>query len=116
MTELYPYKLVAWANPAEGADEEAFGRWYDETHLVDMVGVQGVRSAQRFRLLRSAPSGAFTRKYLCLYDFEATGDEDARNLVGRLNAADLPLSDTLDVSSVNLAVYKAAGPEVKSKS
>lgn len=103
------YKLIAISNPVEGREEEC-GRWYDETHLRDMVAVPGVVSAQRFELLRGAPSKAFKR-YLAIYEIEATSEEDAKALITRLNATHLPLSDSLDVASVNLSIYKAvAGP------
>lgn len=106
------FKLVAISNPVPGREAEC-GRWYDEIHLREMVGVPGILSAQRYELLRGAPSKAFKR-YLAIYEVEADDEEAARAIITRLNAAQLPLSDALEVSSVNLAVFKASSPLVQS--
>ena len=103
------FTLVAWSNPVEGEDEE-FGAWYDQTHLRDMLGVPGFKTAQRFRLLKLAPSKLLQQRYLCIYEFEADDEEHAAAVIKRLNAHDLPLSDKIDVSSVALGVYEATGP------
>ena len=100
------FKLVAMSNPNPGREEEC-GRWYDSTHLRDMVSVPGILSAQRFELLRSAPSTAFKR-YLAIYEVEAADEAEAKSIITRLNEANLPLAASLDVPSVNLAVFKAA--------
>ena len=104
------FTLVAISNPAEGREQEC-GPWYDSTHLPDMLSVPGVVTAQRFQLLRGAPSKAF-KSYLALYEIEAEDEQSAKAIINTLNAANLPLSDALDVSSVNLAVYQATGPQL----
>lgn len=102
------FTLVAISNPMIGRETEC-GAWYDATHLKDMLTVPGVVSAQRFELLRGAPSKAFKR-YMAIYEVEAEDEDAARRIINTLNAANLPLAESLDVSSVNLAVYKATGP------
>lgn len=101
------FTLVAISNPTAGREAEC-GPWYDATHLKDMLTVPGVVSAQRFELLRGAPSKAF-KQYMALYEVEAEDEQAARAIINTLNAANLPLSETLDVSSVNLGVYRAVG-------
>lgn len=108
------FKLIAVSNPMPGHEQEC-GLWYDQTHLQDMVAVPGIISAQRFELVRGAPSKAFKR-YLAIYEVEAADEAEARGLIDRLNAANLPLSETLDVPSVNLGVYReTAAPIGKRK-
>lgn len=102
------YTLVGISNPAEGRAAEC-ASWYDEKHLPDMVTIEGVISAQRFELLRGAPSKAF-KQYMALYEIEAESDESARAIINRLNAANLVLSPSLDVPSVNLGVFKPVFP------
>lgn len=101
------FTLIAISNPAEGSGADC-GDWYDEVHLQDMLAVPGVLSAQRFELLRGAPSKAFKR-YLAVYEVEAADEAAAKGIIDRLNAANLVLSDMLDVSSVNLGVFRATG-------
>lgn len=101
------FTLVATSNPTEGRETEC-GRWYDATHLGDMLTVPGVISAQRFELLRSAPGKAF-KQYLAIYEIEADDEQAARGIINTLNAANLPLSTSLDVPSVNLGVFRACG-------
>ena len=101
------FLLTAISNPAESREADC-GPWYDQVHIPDMLGVPGVVTAQRFELLRGAPSKAFKR-YLTLYEVEAEDEEAARRIINTLNGANLPLSDALDVPSVNLGVYRATG-------
>ena len=103
------FTLVAISNPMPDREDEC-GAWYDTAHLKDMLTVPGVVSAQRFELLRGAPSKAFKR-YLALYEVEAEDEQAARGIIGTLNDANLVLSESLDVPSVNLGVYKATGPQ-----
>lgn len=102
------FKLVAISNPMPDREAEC-GAWYDHTHLRDMLGIPGVVSAQRFELLRGAPSRAFKR-YLAIYEIEAADEAQATDIIGRLNAAALVLDETLDVSSVNLGVFRECTP------
>lgn len=101
------FKLIAVSNSVEGREHECT-TWYDDTHLRDMLQVPGVVSAQLFELLRGAPSKAF-KHYLAIYEIEAEDEEAARMIINALNAANLTLSESLDVSSVNLGVFRAAG-------
>lgn len=106
------FTLVAISNPIEGREQEC-GEWYDATHLADMLTVPGVVSAQRFELLRSAPGKAFKR-YLALYEVEAEDEQGAGAIINSLNAANLKLSESLEVASVNLGVFRATGlPQVR---
>ncbi|RJG02653.1 DUF4286 family protein [Noviherbaspirillum sedimenti] len=102
--------LAALSNPVNGKENEC-GDWYDQTHIPDMLEVPGVLSAQRFQLLRLAPSKTFHQRYLCLYNFEAENEESAKAIIEILNKQNLPLSTALAVETVALAVYKATGPE-----
>ncbi len=63
--------LVVLSNATEGNDE-AFNKWYTNTHLPDVLKVKGFIGAQRFALSNVQMGGATGQpyRYLALYDVE----------------------------------------------
>ena len=56
--------LVVYTNPVEGEEDE-YNKWYDETHLPDIVDVPGVVSGSRLKLNPVAGTGeGATHQYL----------------------------------------------------
>jgi hypothetical protein len=43
--------LIVTARPESPETLDAFNRWYDETHIPEMVALPGIASAQRYRAL-----------------------------------------------------------------
>jgi hypothetical protein len=63
--------LVVLSNAQEGEDE-AFNRWYTETHLGDVLKVPGYAAAQRFKLSDAQiADGDAPYRYLALYEVES---------------------------------------------
>lgn len=66
--------MVALTNPVAG-QEDRFNQWYTGTHVPDVLSVDGIASAQRFRVTRAhsgdAPEPAY--RYVALYDVDPGG-------------------------------------------
>jgi hypothetical protein len=89
------FVFAVLTNPVEGREDE-FNAWYDEVHLPDVLGVDGVVSAQRFRYHDTAEKASPWR-YLALYEWEADSVEDARASLDRAREAGrVPLHPSLD--------------------
>ena len=89
--------LIAFTGPISRAVEDEYNEWYDTVHLRDVLAVEGVRSAARFRLADDqmfdddAPG-----EYLAIYEIEA----DDLAAVGRAmqdahRRGDMPVSRAL---------------------
>jgi hypothetical protein len=63
-------------NPVEGEEEE-FNRWYTEDHIPDVLGVDGILSAQRLEYIDSLFSEGCQFKYAAIYEVEADNLEAA---------------------------------------
>lgn len=63
------HMLVVLTNAAEGRDAE-FNEWYTETHLADVLGVDGFIAAQRFALAPMNEGEKIPARYLALYEIE----------------------------------------------
>jgi hypothetical protein len=64
------HTFVVFTNPTEGREDE-FNDWYDNTHLNDVVNVEGFVAAQRFKLAETDPPQEFPHRYLALYEVES---------------------------------------------
>jgi len=70
--------LVVLTNPVTGMDDE-YNSWYNDTHLEDVVGLEGFTSAKRFRFESAHGSSENpTQSYLALYEVEENQYENAR--------------------------------------
>jgi hypothetical protein len=94
------------------AREAEFNEWYENVHLPDLLGVEGIVAAQRFKLTGPGPQ-TLTRsgepavaQYLAIYELD-TEDTDA--VLARIGAArsGWQMSDSLQL--VSGARYVAAG-------
>jgi hypothetical protein len=106
------YKLVVLYNPVEGKELE-FNRWLDETHVPDLLAVEGIVGAQRLRLAmtQTQPADETVHRYLTLYDIE-TEDIEAFHrmlLAGRVHRRS---SDTVDRSNNSARYFEVLGSEV----
>lgn len=83
---------------AHSGQQEDFERWYDECHLDDVVSVEGVYSATRYRLHQHvAGLDAPTWCSLAIYDIDA---EDPEAVIARISAQagtpEMPTSDAMN--------------------
>jgi hypothetical protein len=79
--------MLVFANPIPGHETE-FNDWYTNTHMGDLVQLQGWMGAQRFRLVTNVqprPTAAgYAHGYLIIWDLEET---DANLALSRMTAA-----------------------------
>jgi hypothetical protein len=69
--------------------EEAFNRWYDETHVPDILTTEGFSGARRYKLSGPAPRGQDpVYRYLALYEIDTDDTREAMQRLGK-TATDL---------------------------
>lgn len=109
------YRLVVMASPIRGREQEC-ARWYQETHLPEMVALPGILSAQRYQRaanLREGSETCATYAYLTIYEVET---DDVQNVIRRITetaqAGGFDMSDALDREGTYAVFYEACGPEV----
>jgi len=105
------YKMITLSNPTEGREEE-YNEWYQNIHLADLVALDGIRSARRYRFARTLKEGD-AYPYMAVYEIE-TDDIDA--LLAELGTAAgdgrIRMSDAIDTAGATALVYEEFGPEV----
>jgi hypothetical protein len=106
------YKLVVISSPAPGSSEEEYNRWYEDEHLGDVLKVEGIVAAERFKATSRQPEiGARMARYLAIYEIE-TDDLEAvvADLESRAGTEVMMISDTLDVTSTGAMIYESTRP------
>jgi hypothetical protein len=108
------YKLVVLYNPVEGKELE-FNQWLDHTHVPDLLQVEGITSAERFRLAftQTTPPGYTDHRYMTIYDIE-TDDIHAfhdRLMAGKPSRARSDAVDRSDNSARYFEVISEKSPE-----
>jgi len=104
------YKLVVMTTPIEGREQE-YNDWYREVHLNDLLEVDGIKSAQRFRLSRVVAPAGKPLPYLAIYDVETDNiDKTLEDLQNRATSGRMFISPALSVEEAFGAVYEELGP------
>ncbi len=97
--------LVVLSNVKGGADA-AFNEWYTNTHLGDILAVDGFSAAQRFKLSDSQVGDATSPyAYLALYEIDT---DDLSGPIAALQAAGqgaMEISDALDIENTVAWLY-----------
>lgn len=109
--------FLVLSNPVDGRDDE-YNRWYDEVHIRDVCEVPGVVSAQRYRVRPDIPpadvvpadgesgDGHLPQRHLAVYELDDDPAKVFGEFITRVGDGRLPLSDTLDMSSVIMSVWE----------
>ncbi|ORV50447.1 hypothetical protein AWC03_22735 [Mycobacterium europaeum] len=109
--------FLVLSNPIEGADE-SFNKWYDTTHVPEVLDVPGVVAAQRYRLSEvtvpddedlPAQLPPPTHRYLVIYELDREPDAVMAEFLKRVMAGKLSLGETLDLSTVSLTGWTPLG-------
>lgn len=103
------YVILALTNPTKGKEDE-FNRWYDQSHIADVIDVPGFVSARRFRLAeRQYQQNRMPNRhrYLALYEIE-TDDIDAvlDELYSRVGTPAMLMSDAIDLDGLHAPVFE----------
>lgn len=102
--------LVVQANPSNPEGEDEFNRWYNETHLPDVLRVDGFSAAQRFRLVEGVALAdglpVPSQRYLAVYELDTDDLESAsQRLQDSVFQGGIVISDTLDLQSISVSFY-----------
>jgi hypothetical protein len=81
------YVMLVFANPIAGREAE-FNDWYTNTHMGDLLQLQGWVGAQRFRIVTNVQprlsTAGYLHGYLIIWELEET---DASTALARMTAA-----------------------------
>lgn len=102
------YQLHLHTRPIAGHEEE-YHRWYDETHLAEVVGLDRFLTGERLEPVPLSPDTSAPETYLAVYEIET---DDLPATLGQLRTAGLQLSDALDTASVRTEVFRSLGAKV----
>jgi hypothetical protein len=96
--------MVVFSNPAEGRDDE-FNLWYDDTHIPEVLEIDGVVTARRYELGVEDPDAP--HRYLAVYELDQPCTEVLERLVERASDGGLTMSDALDATTASMRVWRA---------
>ena len=100
------YILVVPSSAHAGKDDD-YNRWYDETHLGDLLAIPGVVSGKRYDADPASPNPP-EAGYLAVYEIET---DDPGKVLGELGrraqAGEMVISPALDSASAKMWLYKA---------
>ena len=87
--------LVVLTNPVEGREDE-YNDWYTNTHLADVLAVEGFEAAQRFEFVPSGLSEDAPYRYLAIYEVDENSKEAAEKaLLETAGGPAMPLSKAM---------------------
>ena len=103
--------LLTFSDPVDGAQAE-YDDWYENVHLPQVCQIQGVRSAQRFRVVDTdaAPSGG--PHNVTVYEVDADPRAVLAEMAARSRSGALDPSPALDPASVSVTMWSANGARV----
>ncbi len=64
------YVLVAMNGPTPDGDDVELTKWYDEVHMPDLLSVEGVKTARRFKTVKGKIPGSDLWPYMAIYEIE----------------------------------------------
>jgi len=110
------YRFVVLSNPTPGMEDE-YNKWYNETHMREVVAVSGIDTAQRFKIHEESlrPGVNPAHKYLAIYEIETDDISSVmEDLRSRPGTPAMFISEAFDTSTVSSLVYEVITDVVKS--
>jgi hypothetical protein len=95
--------LMVLSNAKEGRDEE-FNAWYDNTHLGDVLKVEGFTAAQRFKLADSQMMPGCPYGYLAIYEVETENLEQSVKALGA-SVGQMVITEAMDVANTAMWTF-----------
>lgn len=102
------FLLVAETTPNPGREAD-FNKWYDNTHVPELLKLPGVKSAERFKLSLTMAGTAPDHPYYTIYEVET---DDLQKTLGAFGTTKLTQSDSFDPSKAHMSIYQAVGKKV----
>ena len=114
--------MLAFTSPTSAETEDAYNHWYDTKHLHDVVGIEGVVAATRYKLahgIETLPGvGGPTQQYLAVYELEAETEAELDAFCGNLRAAlaggQADIAPTLDMADLGASLALPIGERLLS--
>ena len=101
------YVFVVFTEPVDGQEAE-YNQWYSDVHIPDVLKLDGVVAARRFKLAAMNPPQDGHPSYLALYEIETDDVSQIPDAIRRaVQEGRMPLSDALDQSKNHTAYYEA---------
>lgn len=108
--------LVVWTNPTTKDAEEEYNRWYNETHLPDVLKVPGFVAATRYVFTGVAALDGMDdppQRYLALYEVDAEDLHKAAALLQEgVGSGEIALTEALDMSSFTAHFFEPVSERV----
>ena len=105
------HKMVVFAKAKPG-QVEAIAKWYDETHIPDMLAVPGLITAERHTMMVvKQPEGLPQWDFMVTYEFEGPDPIVALTNLGK---AQVPLSDLMESTQTLSVVGISQGVRTES--
>jgi hypothetical protein len=109
------YTFVVLTNPTAGKEAE-YNEWYNKIHIPDVLNVQGMVGAQRFKLADAQMGGAPAHRYLAIYEIETDNlQATLDDLKSRSGTEDMVLTDAIDLKGVVASIFTPAADKVWAK-
>ncbi len=101
------YVFVVFTEPVDGQDAE-YNEWYSDVHIPDVLKLDGIVAARRYRLAAMNPPQDGHPPYLALYEIETDDVSQIPDAIRRaVDEGRMPLSDALDQGKNQTAYYEA---------
>jgi hypothetical protein len=110
--------FLVLSNPVDG-QEDAYNRWYDQTHLPEVLSVPGVVAAQRYELVPMKPAEDMPtpadpeHRYLAVYELDRDAAGVMAEFMRRVTGGEMVLSESLDITTISLATWRPRGQRVR---
>ena len=102
------FLLVAETTPHAGREAD-FNKWYEGTHIPELLKMPGVKSAERFKLSLTMAGAKPLHPYVTIYEVET---DDLQKTLGAFSTTKLTQSDSFDPSIAEMSIYQAVGKKV----
>jgi hypothetical protein len=102
--------LLVFTDPVAGREDE-YNAWYDQTHVKEVAAVDGVASAQRFKVADVMP-GVTSHQYVAVYELDT---DDPGKVMKALQDAipGMHMSDAIDLANAKMTVLSTIGDRVE---
>ncbi|MCZ6710200.1 MAG: hypothetical protein O7B25_07545 [Gammaproteobacteria bacterium] len=104
--------LVVQSNATGGADDE-YNDWYNNTHIGEVLQLNGFTAAQRFTAKGDPVAGSSSHRYLAIYEMET---DDPQAVLDSLSAAvgdgTIHMSDAIDTNGVSAVLFEPISARV----
>jgi hypothetical protein len=103
------YVLVALNGPTPGSDPAELERWYEEVHMPDLLSVEGIKTARRYKTVRGKFPGSELWPAVAIYEIET---DDLAQVSKGMQAQCRPFHPSFDrANSAHVFAIQVSGDE-----